>query len=382
MLRVNDELGKGGPVMSVYVGIDVHRKRSQVAVVAEDGKVQLNRNVVNGAEPVLTLIGGLPAGTPVAFEAAFGWGWLVQLLEDYGFDPHLVHPLRCKAIASARLKNDKVDAAILAQLLRADLLPEAWIAPPEVRQLRALLRHRASLVRVGTQARNRIHAVVADFGYDRAGTYWTGPGRGWLAELALPPVSRQIVTDCLAVIDALAVIIGQLDVQVRARAKADPRVKTLTALPGVGQFTALVMLAEIGDITRFASARKLASWAGLTPTVRGSDLTVRHGHISKQGSVWLRWVLNQAAQTAKRSPQFSATYAAIAKRRGTKIATVAISRKLLTRAYHLLADAQAPGSASAGGNATTPPHDAGVIKPRARSLQRHEPAAGRARSSD
>src|SRR6266436_4294365 len=93
--------------MSVYVGIDVHRKRSQVAVVSEDGTVELNKNVVNGSEPMLRLIGDLPAGTPVAFEAAFGWGWLVELLEDYGFDAHLVHPLRCKAIASARLKNDK-----------------------------------------------------------------------------------------------------------------------------------------------------------------------------------------------------------------------------------------------------------------------------------
>ena len=93
--------------MSVYVGIDVHRKRSQVAVVAEDGKVQLNKNVVNGTETVLRLIGDLPAGTPVAFEAAYGWGWLAALLEDYGFEAHLVHPLRCKAIASARLKNDK-----------------------------------------------------------------------------------------------------------------------------------------------------------------------------------------------------------------------------------------------------------------------------------
>ena len=95
------------------------------------------------------------------------------------------------------------------------------------------------------------------------------------------------------------------------------------------------------DITRFPSARKLASWAGLTPTVRGSDLKVRHGHISKQGSAWLRWVLNQAAQTARRSPDFAATYAAIAKRRGKKIATIAIARKLLTRAYHLLAEMQA-----------------------------------------
>src|ERR1051325_8256006 len=151
---------EGGPVMSVYVGIDVHRKRSQVAVIDAGGEVLANRNVPNGAEPILGVIGGLPTGTPAAFEAGFGTGWLVGLLEDYGFTAHLVHPSRCNAIASARLKNDKVDAAILAQLLRADLLPEAWIAPLEVRQLRALLRHRASLVRLGTQQRNRIHAVA------------------------------------------------------------------------------------------------------------------------------------------------------------------------------------------------------------------------------
>ena len=190
--------------MSVYVGIDVHRKRSQVAVIDQDGEVLANRNVPNGTETILGVIGGLPSGTPAAFEAAFGWGWLVELLEDYGFAPHLVHPLQCKAIASARLKNDKVDAAILAQLLRADLLPEAWIAPPEVRQLRALLRHRAGLVRLRTQQQNRIHAVVADFGYDRSGSYLSGPGRGWLAGLELPAVSREIVTDALAVIDGLA----------------------------------------------------------------------------------------------------------------------------------------------------------------------------------
>jgi transposase len=256
-----------------------------------------------------------------------------------------VHPLRCKAIASARLKNDKVDAATLAQLLRADLLPEAWIAPPEVRQLRALLRHRTGLVRLGTQQRNRIHAVVADFGYDRAGSYLSGPGRGWLAELDLPAASREIVTDCLAVIDGLAPVIDRIDGELRQQAKADPRVKVLTTLPGVGEFTALVMLAEIGDIARFPSARKLASWAGLTPTVHGSDRTVRHGHISKQGSAWLRWVLNQAAQTAKRSPEFSASYQTIAKKRGKKIATIAISRKLVTRAWHLLSEMQ-PADAS------------------------------------
>src|SRR6266536_1732901 len=233
--------------MSVYVGIDVHRKRSQVAVINQDGEVLANRNVPNGVEPILKVIGGLPPGTPAAFEAAFGTTWLAGLLEDYGFAPHLVHALRCKAIASARLKNDKAGAAIVAQLLRADLLPEAWIAPPPVRALRALLRHRVALVRLRTLLRNRIHAIVADYGHDR------------------PAGSRELVEDDLGLIDALQERIDRLDWEIHQRARSDPRVKVLTQLPGVGPFTALVILAEVGDVSRFGSARKLASWAGLTP---------------------------------------------------------------------------------------------------------------------
>jgi transposase len=153
-------------------------------------------------------------------------------------------------------------------------------------------------------------------------------------------VSREIVTDCLAVIDGLEPLTDRIDGELHARAKADPRVKILRTLPGVGEFTALVMVAEIGDISRSAAPASWPAGAGLTPTVR-------HGHISKQGSAWLRWVLNQAAQTAERSPEFAATYSNIAKRRGKKIATIAISRKLLTRAYHLLAEMQ-------GTDTTTP----------------------------
>ncbi|HEV2927127.1 MAG TPA: hypothetical protein VGW74_00410 [Propionibacteriaceae bacterium] len=112
---------------------DVHRKRSQIAVVDDTGVPQRNRIVPNDPVQLVPILGALPPGTPVAFEAAYGWGWLVELLEELQLEPHLephlVHPSRCEAIASARLKNDKVDAATLAQLLRVDLLPEAWIAP-------------------------------------------------------------------------------------------------------------------------------------------------------------------------------------------------------------------------------------------------------------
>ena len=357
--------------MSVYVGIDVHRKRSQVAVVTEDGQVQVNKNVVNGSEPMLRLIGDLPAGTPVAFEAAFGWGWLARLLEDYGFDPHLVHPLRCKAIASARLKNDKVGAAILAQLLRADLLPEAWIAPLEVRQLRAVLRHRASLVRLGTQLRNRIHAVAADHGYDRSASYWTGPGRGWLAGLDLPAASREIVTDCLAMTGHLAPVIGRIDGELHARAIADPRVKALRTLPGVGEFTALVMLAEIGDITRFPTARKLAAWAGLTPTVRGSDLKVRHGHIPRAG-LGLAAVGDesgcadrQAVPGVRRQLRGHRQTAREEDRRHRDRPQAADPR--LAPAFRDAGRRRQRGAAAAV-------KTGGVTKPRARSLQRHEQA--------
>jgi transposase len=172
------------------------------------------------------------------------------------------------AIASARLKDDKVDARTLAHLLRTDLLPEAWIAPHDVRDQRALLRHRVALVQAATSLRNRVHAVLADRGIRLEQRLWSVAGRAWLAGLALPPVGRAIVDDCLAVIDALDPIVARLERDLRARAKPDPRVEALMALPGVGQLTAMTLVAEIGDITRFPSARKLCAWAGLTPQVR------------------------------------------------------------------------------------------------------------------
>ena len=137
-------------------------------------------------------------------------------------------------------------------------------------------------MRLRTLLRNRIHAIVAGYGHDRpAGGYWTGPGRAWLAARALPAVSRELAGDDLGLIDALQGRIGRLDWEIRQRARPGPRVKVLTQLPGVGPFTALVILAEIGDVSRFGSARKLASWAGLTPAVRGSDRVAHYGHIWK-----------------------------------------------------------------------------------------------------
>jgi transposase len=155
-----------------------------------------------------------------------------------------------------------VDAATLAQLLRADLLPEAWIAPRQVRDLRALLRHRAALVRLSTSCKNRVHAVLADRGVREDQSLWTGSGRAWLAGLGLPPTPRGIIEDCCGLLDALATPIVRLEREIAALAKPDPRVQALMALPGVGKLTAMTLVAEIGDIGRFPPPASCAPGPG------------------------------------------------------------------------------------------------------------------------
>ena len=143
-----------------WIGIDLHRRRSQIAAIDEHGELTLSRRIVNDRDTFRELLGD-PASAHVALEATYGWEWLAELLQEAGYDVHLAHPLRTRAIAAARVKTDAVDAKTLAHLLRAGMLPEAYIAPPELRDLRELLRHRAVLTRMRTAVKNRVHALLA-----------------------------------------------------------------------------------------------------------------------------------------------------------------------------------------------------------------------------
>src|ERR671930_579160 len=149
----------------VYLGIDLHRKRSHVVAVNQAGEQLLSRRVQTSPERLWHLFGEFD-GQPmeVAFESTFGWGWLADLLADAGIPAHMAHPLATKAISSARVKNDAVDAHTLAQLLRGDLLPEAWPAPPECREARRLTRMRTSLVRMSSRLKCQVQAVLAEHG--------------------------------------------------------------------------------------------------------------------------------------------------------------------------------------------------------------------------
>ncbi len=181
----------------------------------------------------------------------------------------------------------QVDAAILAQPLRADLLPEAWIGPPAVRHLRALLRPRVQPVRLRTLRRNWIHVVLGGHGHDRPTGCWSGPAGAWLDSLPLPSVSREVINDDLVLIDALQIPIDRLDWEVHQRARSGPRVKVLAQLRGVGPVIALVTLAEIGDASRFGSARKLGGLGRAHPdrprfrtAPSGTATSLHNGHLA------------------------------------------------------------------------------------------------------
>jgi transposase len=324
-----------------WVGIDLHRRRSQIAIIDEHGELTLQKRIPTGREPIRELLGD-PEGTHVALEATYGWEWLAELLEDAGFDVHLAHPLRTRAIAAARVKTDAVDARTLAHLLRTGLLPEAYIAPPELRDLRDLLRHRATLVHLRTSIKNRVHALLARQGIlpEHADLFGKA-GREYLATLALPDGPRRRLDSLLTLIGDFDREITQTTSEIDQRAKADERVKLLCQIRGIGPYTAMLIIAEIGEVTRFPTAKHLCQWAGLTPTIRSSDGKARLGHISRQGSTILRWALCEAAQhTPSGGGPLRAQYERIAKRRGNKIAKVAIARQILTLCYYGLRDGE------------------------------------------
>jgi transposase len=324
------------------VGIDLHRKRSHVAALDERGGELFSRRIVNDPDAFVALLGELDGESKIALEATYGWEWLADLLEEQGYELHLAHPLRTKAIASARVKTDAVDARTLAHLLRADLLPEAYVAPRELRDLRDLLRQRVVLTQMRSALKNRVHALIARQGIQRAHADLFGAGgRRFLDDLTLRPEPRARLEVLLRLIADFDREIDALAREIDRRAKHDPRVDVLCQIYGIGRYLGMLIVAEIGAIERFPSARHLCAWAGLTPTVHSSDARTRLGHISGLGSKALRWALVEAAQKAcQGGGPLRQDFERIAKRRGRKIAKVAVARKILTLCYYGLRDGE------------------------------------------
>src|SRR6266581_3847799 len=279
------------------VGIDLHRQRSVIVRMTEDGRKLETVRITNSPAALRREIAKAGKNPKVVIEATYGWYWAVDVLEEAGAEVHLAHPLGVKAFSYRRVKNDERDAADLADLLRMGRLPEAWIAPAEVRELRELTRYRCRLVGLRTSCRNQVHGVLGKLGVPvTCSDVFGAAGSAWLDQLGLPQPYAGKVTSLRQLAGELTTEISMLGDVIADLLAADRGCQVIQQLPGIGPVLAAVIVAEIGDVTRFRNAGQLCSRSGLTPRHRESGTKVARGHVTKQGSRLLRWALIEAIQ--------------------------------------------------------------------------------------
>jgi len=327
--------------MSQYIGVDIHRKFSQVCVMEKDGQVvqqvRLDHDNPAGVEE---FFGDVAEGSQVTMEATCGWMWLSDLLEELGHEVHLAHPAGVALIAQSRLKTDKVDARALAQLLRTGFLPEAYRAPGAVRDQRLLLRYRQALVAIRTGLKNRVHALLMRYNVHlEQSDIFGAKGTPLLRGLDLPDAGRRVLDGYLDCIEFLNEKIAQHERHLGEVLESDARVELLRSLPGVGRLTAYFLVAEIGEIERFASAKKLVSYCGLCPSTRASARMLVHGRTGPAGRSLLKWSLVEAAHTAvRRDSHFAKVFHRIARKRGNQKAYVAVARKMAQMIWRMMVE--------------------------------------------
>jgi len=275
----------------------------------------------------------------VALEATTGWRFVVEELRAIGAEVHLAEPAETAARRGTkkRAKSDRADARHLRELLMVDRLPESWIPPGHLLDLRARVRLRHTLVDARREWQQRMHAVLYHHGVPSRRWLMTAASRAWLTELELPATAREQLTIAFAMIDAHDTQLTPLDQQLRDYARRQSGCRALTRHYGIGQLTSITILAELGDARRFSSSREAVRYAGLDITVHQSDARRAPGHLSRQGPPALRWALFEAAQCARRtgSPDHD-YYQQAAERLGGNRACLAVARKLLKRSYHTL----------------------------------------------
>jgi transposase len=323
-----------------YVGIDFHRRRSVIARVSATGEHVSTQRLANDPLKLAAAVAEAGPDPEVVIEATYGWYWVVDLLAEHGARVHLANP-QALNWGQRRVKNDERDAIDLADMLRLGRLPEAWIAPPPTRELRELVRYRARLVGLRSGLKAQVHAVMAKAGVLPTVTDMFGPGgTAQLDALELPTAYATKLESLRRLIGVYDAEIAPLDAELRSRLQADRGYRAIQAIHGIGPTIAAILVAEIGDISRFRSAAALCSWAGLTPRHHDSDTKVVRGPITKQGSALVRWALIEAISRYHGGPGLAANYRAIAQRRGTNKARVAIARKVLTLVFYGMRDGE------------------------------------------
>jgi transposase len=334
------------------VGIDLHRRRSVIVRTDPAGEVLETVRIANGVDRLAEVMARAGEAPEVVLEATYGWYWAVDALQRLGASVHLAHPLGVKAFEYRRVKNDERDARDLADLLRMGRLPESWIAPPPVRELRELVRHRAKLVGLRSHCKAEVHAVLAKCGVTVPMTDLFGvAGTELLDRLRLPIPYASRIDSLRRVIEALEFEIGVFSTIVNGRLIRDPGYRAVQTIPGIGPVLGAVFVAEIGDIGRFARPEQLTCWAGLTPKHHESDTHVHRGRITKQGSRLVRWAAIESVEILPRASGIGRIRDQVGAHRGRNIGVVAAARRQLEYVFYALRDhhvralgAQAPAA--------------------------------------
>jgi len=329
--------------MGRFIGMDVHREFAQLAVV-EDGLVRDEGRIGVTAEELREWSLTLRPDDEVALEATGNSDAIAVLLAPKVRRLVVSNPVKTRAIAEAKVKTDKVDARILAQLLAADFLPSVWLPDDRTRMLRRQVARRAHLVRQRVRIKNQVHGIVTRNLLPRCpvSDMFAGSGRHWLSRQELPPDERAAVEALLRQLDFHGEELRAVEMELAAEALPDPVVRRLMTIPGVDAIVAISLVAAVGDFARFSSPNKLVAYFGLNPKVRQSGNSAPvHGRISKTGRAQARGVLVEAAWSAVRAPgPLRAFYQRIRARRGAQIAVVAAARKMTVLAWHLVTNEQ------------------------------------------
>jgi transposase len=321
-----------------YTGIDLHKKTSFITTIDARGKIVTRANLQNIEEDILVYFANLGEETKIVIESMSSWYWLYDLLTGNGLEVVISNPVKTKAIASAKIKNDKIDSHMLAQLLRADLISTVHVSSLERRKLKELLRHRSRLVRDATRMKNRIHMLLMKNNFRSPVSDLFGvQGLSYLKEIDLPSYHRHQVETYLLLYENLQEQIKPLTKRVRALVKENHTAQLLMTIPGIGPITAMFIVAEVDDISRFRSYRNLASYAGLVPCLDASAGKEKMGRITKQGSPYLRTALVEAAQAAARMQncRLRIFFRRRIVKAGYQKAVVATAHKILQYAFYV-----------------------------------------------
>lgn len=326
-----------------YMGIDHHMQYIIATTMDQQGRKISKDRVSSDRRAIKDYIkkANGDGDLKVVIEASYGWSYFYDEMRELVSEIKVAHPLKTRAIAEARIKTDSIDSEVLAHLLRADLIAEAYAPDFQTRDKKNLLRYRTSLTKIRTMLKNIVHSVLArnhieEPEFRKLSDKFGKKGRGYMRAFKLRGNDTEILNHYLDVIEDIEEKIKGAEKKIKETFKKDEICQLLESVPGIGELSAVLIRYEIDDIERFISASKLSSYAGLVPSTYSSGGRTYQGKITKQGNKWLRWTLTEAAQSAiQKDLWLRRYYSGIEKRGGRKKAKVAVARKLLEIIYRI-----------------------------------------------